>query len=222
MRYCFYFSTAEFSSSVWQAAYQVDDTGKTPLHTAAERGLCLIASHILTAASTAPPPDAGGEDEGKPGDELLVSMKDKVGDTALHSFARGQQLAGDMVALLVGKKADLGAVNKAKQTPLHLAALHAGPAAVAALRAAYPTAEKEVDQRGRTPLELAQARGLPGVIEALGGSCDPTAQGPKPTIVYHHPLCAEHHTCPAPITRSSEDPPPENVVRLQVPTHDPV
>lgn len=35
------------------------------------------------------------------------------------------------------------------------------------------------------------------------------------TVVLHHPLCLDHHSCP-PIKRSGGDPPPENVKRLEV------
>lgn len=44
-----------------------------------------------------------------------------------------------------------------------------------------------------------------------GGGGAPSAT----TAILHHPLCLEHHSCP-PIRRSSGDPPPENVKRLEV------
>lgn len=47
--------------------------------------------------------------------------------------------------------------------------------------------------------------------EGKGGEGAPKAK----TVVLHHPLCLEHHSCP-PIKRSGADPPPENVKRLEV------
>jgi len=102
-----------------------------------------------------------------------------------------------------------------KETPLHIAALNGSAEAVAALLAVNSAMASEVDIRGRTALVLAEKRGIPEVIKALGGDAK-TDTPQKPTLLVHHPLCLEHHTCPAPITRSSDDPPPENVVRLQV------
>lgn len=55
-----------------------------------------------------------------------------------------------------------------------------------------------------------------GEGEGGGGAGGVGAAGPKAkTVVLHHSLCLEHHSCP-PIKRSGGDPPPENVKRLEV------
>ena len=55
------------------------------------------------------------------------------------------------------------------------------------------------------------AGGGKGVEAGGGGEGSPSAR----TAILHHPLCLEHHSCP-PIRRSSGEPPPENVKRLEV------
>lgn len=47
----------------------------------------------------------------------------------------------------------------------------------------------------------------------------PGEDGVKPTLLVAPDECYSHRTCPEPITRSGEEPPPENVNRLKVLTH---
>ena len=43
--------------------------------------------------------------------------------------------------------------------------------------------------------------------------------GVKPTLLVAPAECYSHKTCPEPITRGGQEPPPENVNRLKVLTH---
>ena len=67
-----------------------------------------------------------------------------------------------MVPLLVGKKADLGAVNKAKQTPLHLAAEAGSEGVALALLAAGADPCLTTVPGGCTAYALAARRGTGG------------------------------------------------------------
>lgn len=75
--------------------YQIDDCTRTPLHMAAGLGQGAVATLLLAAAGTAPPADS---EEGVGGLEHLIAAKDKFGDTALHCYAAGKGLDGEMVS----------------------------------------------------------------------------------------------------------------------------
>lgn len=69
------------------------------------------------------------------------------------------------VTLLVQRRADPTATNKAKHTALHIAASFGSAAAVGALLGAAADTAQMTDPRGRTPLMLAQLRGNAAVIQ---------------------------------------------------------
>jgi len=96
---------------------------------------------------------------------------------------------------------------------LHLAAHAGGAPAANALLLACSEASELQDIYGRTPTALARRRGDSAMLSALGES---GGQAEAKTVVVVHPLCERHHTCPAPISRASDDIPPENVLRLGV------
>lgn len=72
---------------------------------------------------------------------------------------------------------------------------------------------------GSAKTEGGEAIAAVNIPQEGGGKGDGDGKGAggakAKTVVLHHPLCLEHHSCP-PIRRSGGDPPPENVKRLEV------
>ena len=120
-------------------------------------------------------------------------------------------------------KALLKVRNKAGQTALHAAALGGCSACAAALLVrAAPGYASGKDKQGLTPAQLAAKRGhaalaaqLAGALPAVAASGQQAAQQ-RSTLLVAPPHCLRHLTCPEPIVRGGQDPPPENVNRLRV------
>lgn len=121
---------------------------------------------------------------------------------------------------------EVDALNVLGQTPLHIACMKRNwPVARLLLQAgANPKIE---DRRGHTPGHLCYKRAMPIPNDLCDSLGDPPETGVLPparefivdpdasTLLIHHELCMQHHTCP-PILRGSEEPPPENIRRLHV------
>jgi ankyrin repeat protein len=121
---------------------------------------------------------------------------------------------------------EVDALNVLGQTPLHVACMRRNwPVARLLLQAgANP---RLTDRRGHTPGHLAHKRAMPIPNDLYIILGDPPDSGIVPptrelivdpdgsTLLLHHELCLLHRTCP-PIARDSDEPPPENVRRLQV------
>lgn len=78
-------------------------------------------------------------------------------------------------------------------------------------------AKQLADERLR---QLASSDAEPsGDILPDQASLHPGVEGVKPTLLVAPAECYSHRTCPEPITRDGQEPPPENVNRLKVLTH---
>ena len=109
------------------------------------------------------------------------------------------------------------------------------------LVAAAPALVDEKDKKGHSARDTAQLRGFPAVAAAMegraaeqpGATCPCPSRAPSPsssrlrllagaadesarTVIVAPPACLDHRTCAEPITRSSNDVPPENSNRLRV------
>jgi ankyrin repeat protein len=89
-----------------------DQTGLTPLHSAAFIGLPQAVPMLLEAGAK-------------------IDARDSFGDTPLHTAAMKGRV--EMVRALIDAGADIGVVNKAGMTPAQLAEFHRQPEAAAAV-----------------------------------------------------------------------------------------
>lgn len=122
---------------------------------------------------------------------------------------------------------EVDALNTVGQSPLHIACMR-GNWVVARLLLKAGANPEIADRRGFTPGQWAHKRGMPIPIDlsnVLGGPpSSGTVAPPRDlivdpdgnTMVFAHELCILHRSCP-PIRRdSTNEPPPENVRRLEV------
>ncbi len=122
---------------------------------------------------------------------------------------------------------EVDAQNSVGQTPLHVACARGNWNAARLLLKAGANPDI-ADRRGFSPGQHAHKRGMPipnDLMETLGG---PPSSGivPPPrdlivdphgnTLLITHELCGLHRTCPPILRDSNDEPPPENVRRLQV------
>lgn len=129
--------------------------------------------------------------------------------------------------LLQAPGIEVDAQNSVGQTPLHVACARGNWNAARLLLKAGANPDI-ADRRGFSPGQHAHKRGMPipnDLMETLGG---PPSSGivPPPrdlivdphgnTLLLTHELCGLHRTCPPILRDSNEEPPPENVRRLQV------
>ena len=191
-------------------ALATDDYGRSALHLAAGFGLDKIVALLLDKYPAA---GAGEGDEDAPDP---INARDKYGWTPLHHACFGGHAEVAETLLARGSKPEKP--NKAGQTSLHAAVVGRDQATVAAVLAADASLAGATCHHGKTPLDMAEARGYPVIAAIIRGE-DPTlveAPPPAPPPVIIAPdECFLHHTCP-PISRLGRDPPPENVNRLQV------
>jgi uncharacterized protein len=132
-----------------------------------------------------------------------------------------------MQILLRTQGIEIDAENSVGQTPLHIACSRGNWNAVRVLLEAGANPDL-ADLRGFTPGQVAHKRGLVipnDLLETLGG---PPSSGVVPpprdlivdpdssTLLITHELCILHRTCPPIRRNASDEPPPENVRRLQV------
>jgi ankyrin repeat protein len=122
---------------------------------------------------------------------------------------------------------EIDALNSVGQTPLHVACCRGNWAVVRLLLKAGASPDI-ADRRGFTPGQVAHKRGMPipnDLLEILGGPpSSGTVAPPRDlivdpdtnTLLLTHELCGLHKTCPLIRRDSSNEPPPENVRRLQV------
>lgn len=129
--------------------------------------------------------------------------------------------------LLQAPSIEVDAQNSVGQTPLHVACARGSWNAVRQLLKAGANPDV-ADRRGFTPGQHAHKRGMPipnDLMDTLGG---PPSSGTVPpprdlivdpngnTLLITHELCGLHRTCPPIRRHSTDEPPPENVRRLQV------
>lgn len=71
-------------------------------------------------------------------------------------------------------------------------------------------------KRGFTAVDLAVKRGHTAAAEALGTAAKLVKSAAGSTLLVCPPECHLHRTCVEPILRGGEEPPPDNVNRLNV------
>lgn len=139
-------------------AYSKDSS--SILQQAVGKGREQIVSLLLQAGAK---PDAGAMRTagwlGRKATLLLLLEAGGDASAALGGASHGGHV--ESMKLLIGKDANLNAKNSDGVTPLHLAALQGGPAAVGVLLRAGADSNA-VDNRSRTPLHM-----------AVSGDCDP-------------------------------------------------
>lgn len=217
------------------------EAGKTTLNVKADRsqGRALHvaakfnpATNVLAKSSTTPAharvahlhhPDGSVTNAlhhipGYPGKQADRHLPSQQNDSSFETPTR---------ILLRTEGIEIDAQNSVGQTPLHIGCSRGNWNAVRVLLEAGAN-PNIADRRGFTPGQIAHKRGLVipnDLLETLGG---PPSSGVVPpprdlivdpdcnTLLISHELCILHRTCP-PIRRDSpEEPPPENVRRLQV------
>ena len=197
-------------------ALATDDYGRSPLHLAAGFGLTRITAALLERY---PNPNAAAAAEGEEDAPDPINARDRYGWTPLHHACYGGH--EEEVVALLGRGAKPARVSKAGCTALHAAVVGRSQLAVGAVLAADASVAPATCIAGGTALDMAEARGYPQIAALLRGE-DPAGveapAAPPPPVIIAPDECFLHHTC-APITRSSADPPPENVNRLQVLLH---
>jgi len=119
------------------ARYKDVKTGSSPLHIAAERGLCVEVIQALALGIS--------EADGKP-------LLDNAGQTALHRAAARGQVQTTTALLTLGAQPNLS--DFTYLTPLHLAA-QGGHVAVAKLLLRYGASPILEDEHGNLPLHIA-------------------------------------------------------------------
>ncbi|KAG7368554.1 histone deacetylase superfamily protein [Nitzschia inconspicua] len=151
----------------------------------------------------------------------------KQADRQFHPEAISSTEETAIQILLRTDGIEIDAPNSVGQTPLHIACSRGNWNAVRVLlgKGASPDLP---DRRGFTPGQISHKRGLVipnDLLETLGG---PPTSGVVPpprdlivdpdsnTLLITHELCILHRTCPPVRRDATEEPPPENVRRLQV------
>lgn len=193
-------------------ALTTDDYGKSALHLAAGAGLTQIVERLLKEyPDTVDPNDEDAPDP--------INARDKYGWTPLfHTCNAGHS---EVATALLAKGANPGKQNKQGQTSLHAAVVGGCQTTVQTLLSHDTSIINTKCQFGKIALDMANSRGYPQIAAVLKGD-DPAAVeaapiAPPPVIIAPDE-CFMHHTC-APISRTSPDPPPENVDRLQTLLH---
>lgn len=123
-----------------------DESGLTPLHTAAELGNTELAEHLLEL----------GADLNHTGEPRRI--------TALHVASYHNQ--GEMVELLLAKGIQVNVQDANGHTPLHIAALLNNHHLIGPLLAAKVNVEL-IDKSGRTARQLALDKGSDDVLRQL-------------------------------------------------------
>ena len=222
---------------------RADRAGNRPLHAAAKFDTLDNPSFGKAAASIATgqvqPILLSNHEHSRIGGEAAVIRHSITGLSGKHgpsNLIQPGNMESDKVVsstdalltqVLLGTAGiEVDALNVLGQTPLHIACTKRNwPVARLLLQAgANPKIE---DRRGQTPGHLCYKRAMPipnDLYDLLG---DPPETGVIPptrefivdpdasTLLIHHELCMQHHTCP-PILRGLDEPPPENIRRLHV------
>jgi ankyrin repeat protein len=186
-----------------------DDRSETALHVACSLGLTheinLILERAAAVAASSATPEDGTATQKAVDVPALLDMKDRLGQRPLHHACIRNEL--ETVKYLVeNRSANMNAASMLGETPLHLACANESWEVVEYLRASGAN-ENAPNKRALTPRAMIDAASSRNVSKS----------DKKSTLIVTHPLCLDHHTCVAPITRFAKElPPPENVIRLQV------
>jgi ankyrin repeat protein len=222
---------------------RADRAGNRPLHAAAKFDTLDNPSFGKAAASIATgqaqPILLPGHSQNQMDGETVVIRHSITGFSGKHgpcNVSKTDSMESDRVVsstdalltqVLLGTSGiEVDAVNVLGQTPLHIACMKRNWPVVRLLLQAGANPKIE-DRRGHTPGHLCYKRAMPipnDLYDVLG---DPPETGVVPptrefivdpdasTLLIHHELCMQHHTCP-PILRGLDEPPPENIRRLHV------
>ena len=175
-----------------------DDSGLTPLHLAAARGMLETTRTLLEAGAEANAADSGGatplhhaawQGQVEAVRALLLNaavspgVTDAKGVTPLHLASRHGQL--DAASVLLEAGADAGAASDAGATPLHFAARR-GETAMAKLLLAAGVDPAAADATGASPLHLAASEGHAETSRVLmEGGAQPDAPGGRGMTPLH-------------------------------------
>jgi len=153
----------------------------------------------------------------------LVAKKDLLGRTALHvACAIGCE---EILEMLLNHNADVNSEDSFGRTPLHHAIENGNLACVKLLVEEKDANVAATDAYGVDSLQLARRVGYTDVLQFLQRSEDSdtghtqTRNTVLDTLLLHHPLCVQHHTCDPEMLNNrnfAEEVPSENVNRLTV------
>jgi len=182
-----------------------DDYGRTALSVAAQHGVLPIVQHLVSEFT---PPNE--EDTV----EVYVNLRDKTRNRPVHwACAYGR---GDVVDFLLKNGADPTLKNDNKDNALHCAVRGGDVKCVELLLKSHGALTKDKNAQQQTPGELAAARGRPTIAKLLKATVLSAADEDLKRVIIAPDVCFLHHSCP-PITRlPADEPPPENVNRLNV------
>ena len=182
----------------------MDDYGRTAVSIAAQHGVLALVKALVDDFT---PPN---EDDTV---DVYVNLRDKTKNRPIHwAAAYGH---ADVVEYLLSKGADPALKNDHKDNALHCAVRGRDVKCVELLLKANGDMAKEVNAQGQTPAQMASARGFGAIAKMFKTSVSTAADEAKKRVIIAPDTCFLHHSCP-PITRGGEDPPPENVNRLNV------
>ena len=182
----------------------MDDYGRTAVSIAAQHGVLALVKALVDDFT---PPN---EDDTV---DVYVNLRDKTKNRPIHwAAAYGH---ADVVEYLLSKGADPALKNDHKDNALHCAVRGRDVNCVELLLKANGDMAKEVNAQGQTPAQMASARGFGAIAKMFKTSISIAADEAKKRVIIAPDTCFLHHSCP-PITRGGEDPPPENVNRLNV------
>eukprot|EP00744_Colponema_vietnamica_P018243 GILI01025739.1.p1 GENE.GILI01025739.1~~GILI01025739.1.p1 ORF type:complete len:641 (+),score=61.60 GILI01025739.1:105-1925(+) len=147
----------------------MDINGHTPLHLAVQRDLKRTAMELISVGAP-------------------VSQPDGKGNTSLHA-ASEHFFHADFVAPLIKAGADVHAINKKGQTPLHLSTRQKGTLLLISAGADVSAQ----DNNGDTPLHLSIARGDADSVDALlQAKADATVANNKGQTPLHRAMSKDH------------------------------
>lgn len=181
-----------------------DDYGRTALSVAAQHGVLALVK-TLVEGFVAP----NEEDDV----QVYINLRDKSRNRPLHWAASYGH--ADVVAYLLDNGAETDVKNENKDNALHCAVKGGNVECVERLLKAKSALAKERNAQGQTAADVASARGLVDIAKIFKVSVSDAADENLKRVIIAPDTCFWHHSCP-PITRGGEDPPPENVNRLNV------
>lgn len=182
-----------------------DDYGRTALSVASQHGVLAV---VQTLVNDFTPPNE--EDTV----EVYVNLRDKTRNRPIHwaaSYGRG-----DVVDFLLKSGADPSLRNDNRDNALHCAVRGGDVKCVESLLKAQPALAKDKNVQQQTPGDVAAARGRPAIAKLFKTTVENVADEDLKRVIIAPDTCFLHHSCP-PITRlPADEPPPENVNRLNV------
>ncbi|GMH41862.1 hypothetical protein BSKO_09772 [Bryopsis sp. KO-2023] len=214
--------------------YERDDHGMSALHWAAILGLSDVVRLLLEWKPEAQSEQSEKEKEQEEADSQdmecvpLIELQDRQGDTPIHLAARNCQPEILEILLNFDKDVDpdgaIHTMNRQGQLPLHCGAYSGNFDCAKLLAKVAPDTVYVVDQKNRTPEDIAELRGHQSIANLLVK--DPaefdlvrkeqqSSSPEKPTYLIYSADGLDHKTAPEPTPRGMPVP-PENVKRLQV------